>query len=65
MLEGRQSRTSRRTALAVTLNKLLSLTRIEPFGFVYTISARRAGDLPRGLFEAQRKFALGDNVFEL
>jgi hypothetical protein len=49
----------------LNVNKLIFADENRSFGFIYTISARRAGDLPRVLFEAQIKNRLGDNVFEL
>ena len=49
----------------LNVNKLIFADENRSFGFIYTISARRAGDLPRVLFEAQIRNRLGDNIFEL
>lgn len=49
----------------LNVNKLIFADENRSFGFIYTISARRAGDLPNVLFEAQIRNRLGENVFEL
>jgi KAP-like P-loop domain-containing protein len=49
----------------LNVNKLIFADENRSFGFIYTISARRTGDLPRVLFEVQIRNRLGDNIFEL
>jgi hypothetical protein len=49
----------------LNVNKLIFADENRSFGFIYTISARRSGDLPGVLFEAQIRNRLGDNIFEL
>lgn len=49
----------------LTVNRLVFADENRSFGFIYTISARRTGDLPRVVFEAQIRNRLGDNIFEL
>lgn len=49
----------------LNVNKLIFADENRSFGFIYTISARRSGDLPNVLFEIQIRNRLGDNIFEL
>jgi hypothetical protein len=49
----------------LNVNKLIFADENRSFGFIYTISARRSGDLPSVLFEIQIRNRLGDNIFEL
>jgi hypothetical protein len=49
----------------LTVNRLIFADENRSFGFIYTISARRTGELPKVVFEHQVRNRLGDNIFEL